>query len=111
MVVTSLFCFNFENSLSFCFFRFLQFIFIISNIFGCCFIILHIFVSVFIRVFSFIHISDRLTCYSRDYHRSFVLLVFWFLSLLESYIYIYLDCAAKLVLFGVGFSFARTARR
>ena len=23
----------------------------------------------------------------------------------------YLDCAAKLVLFGVGFSFARTARR
>jgi hypothetical protein len=34
------------------------------------------FVSVFIRVFSFIHISDRLACYSRDYHRSFVLLVF-----------------------------------
>jgi len=29
--------------------------------------------------------------------------------LLESYIH--LDCAAKLVLFGVGFSSARTARR
>ena len=41
----------------------------------------------------------------RDYHRSFVLLIFWFLLLLESYIY--MDCAAKLVLFGVGFSFAR----
>ena len=37
------------------------------------------------------------------------LLVFWFLLLLESYIY--LDCAAKLVLFGVGLSSARTARR
>ena len=28
-----------------------------------------------------------------------------------SHIYIYLDCAAKLVLFGVGFSFVRIARR
>jgi hypothetical protein len=28
-----------------------------------------------------------------------------------SHIYIYLDCVAKLVLFGVGFSFARTAKR
>jgi len=27
------------------------------------------------------------------------------------YIYIYLDCAAKLVLFGVGFSCARTAKK
>ena len=34
-----------------------------------------------------------------------------FLSHIYIYIYIYLDCAAKLVLFGVGFSFARTARR
>jgi len=31
-------------------------------------------------------------------------LVFLFLLLLESYIYIYLDCAAKLDLFGVGLS-------
>jgi hypothetical protein len=28
-----------------------------------------------------------------------------------SHIYTYLDCAPKLVIFGVGFSFARTARR
>ena len=34
--------------------------------------------------------------------------VFLFLLLLESYIH--LDCAAKLVLFGVGFSSARTTR-
>jgi hypothetical protein len=67
------------------------------------------FISVFIRVFSFIYISDRFACYSRDYHRSFVLFVFWFLLLLESYIH--LDCAAKLVLFGVGLSSARTVRR
>ena len=39
------------------------------------------------------------------------LLVFWFLLLLQLYIYIYLDYAAKLVVFGVGFSSARTARR
>ena len=32
----------------------------------------------FIRVFSFVHITDRFACYSRDYHCSFVLLVFWF---------------------------------
>jgi hypothetical protein len=37
------------------------------------------------------------------------LFVFWFLLLLESYIH--LDCAAKLVLFGVGLSSARTVRR
>jgi hypothetical protein len=36
------------------------------------------------------------------------LLVFWFLLLLESYIH--LDYAAKMVLFGVGFSSTRTAR-
>ena len=46
------------------------------------------FVSVFIRVFNFVHISDRFASYSLDYHRSFFLLVFWFLLLLESYIYI-----------------------
>jgi hypothetical protein len=67
------------------------------------------FISVFNRVFSFVHISDRCACYLRDYHRSFIFFVFWFLLLLESYIH--LDCAAKLVLFGVGFSSARTARR
>jgi hypothetical protein len=44
------------------------------------------FISVFIRVFSFIHISDRFACYSRDYHHSFVLLVFLFLLLLDIYI-------------------------
>jgi Ca2+/Na+ antiporter len=48
------------------------------------------FISVFIRVFSFVHISDRSACYSRDYHCSFVLSVFWFLLLLESYIYIWI---------------------
>jgi hypothetical protein len=48
----------------------LQYIFNISNIFGCCFIILAYFISVFIRVFSFVHISDRFACYSRDYHGS-----------------------------------------
>jgi len=36
---------------------------------------------------------------------------YYFLSHIYIYIYIYLDCVAKLVLFGVGFSFARTAKR
>jgi hypothetical protein len=62
----------------------------------------------FIRVFSFILILDRFACYSRDYNRSFVFLIFWFLLLLESFTY--LDCTAKLVLFGVGFSFAKVRR-
>jgi hypothetical protein len=38
------------------------------------------------------------------------LLVFWFLLLLESYINIWI-ALLRLVLFGVGFSFARTTRR
>jgi hypothetical protein len=68
------------------------------------------FISVFIRVFIFVHISDRFACYSREIIITFsFLLVFWFLLLLESYIH--LDCTAKLVLFGVGFSSARIARR
>jgi hypothetical protein len=59
---------------------------------------LHIFVSVFIRNFSFVHVSDRLACYSRDHHRSFVLLVFWFLLLLESYIFIFgLRCQVRFI--------------
>jgi len=48
------------------------------------------FVSIFIRVFSFIHISDRFACYLQHYHRSFVLLVFLVLLLLESYIHIWI---------------------
>jgi len=48
------------------------------------------FVSVFIRVFSLVHTLDRFVCYSRDYHRNFVLLVFWFLLLLESYLHIWI---------------------
>ena len=48
------------------------------------------FVSVFIQVFSFVHISDRFACYSGDYHRCFVLLVFYFLLFLESYIHIWI---------------------
>ena len=41
----------------------------------------------------------------------FCLFSIFYCFLSHIYIYIYLDCAAKLVLFGVGFSFARTARR
>jgi hypothetical protein len=78
--------------------------------FGCCFIIFAYFISVFIWVFSFVCISDRFACYSRDYHRSFFLLLFWFLLLLESYIHIWI-ALLRLVLFGVGFSSTRTARR
>jgi hypothetical protein len=56
-------------------------------------------IFVFIQVFSFVHIIavlfDLFSCF------------YCFLS----HIYIYMDCTAKLVLFGVGFSFARTARR
>jgi len=63
--------------------------FTISNIFGCCFIILHN-SFLFYKVFNFVDISNRFTCYSRDYDHSFVLLVFWFLFLLESYIYIWI---------------------
>jgi len=68
-----MFCVNFWNSLSFYCFRFLQYI---SNIFWCFFIIFAYFVSVFIQVFSFVRISDRFACYSRDYHRSFVFACF-----------------------------------
>jgi len=102
-----MFCVNFWNSLSFFCFRFLQYI---SNIFGCRFIIFAYFISVFIRVFSFVCILNRFACYSRDYHRSFVFACF--LVIIASWvIYTYLDCAAKLVLFGVRLSSARTARR
>jgi uncharacterized protein Usg len=64
------------------------------------------FISVFIRVFSFVRISDRFACYSWDYHRSFVFACF--LVFIASWvIYTNLDCAAKLVLFGLGLSSAR----
>jgi hypothetical protein len=46
--------------------------------------------SVFIQFFSFVHISDRFVCYSRYYHCSFILLVFWFFLLLELYIHIWI---------------------
>ena len=53
------------------------------------------FISVFIRVFSFVRISDRFACYSRDYHRSFVFACF--LVFIASWvIYTYLDCSAKI---------------
>jgi hypothetical protein len=39
---------------------------------------------------SFVHILDRFACYLRDYHRGFVLLLFWFLLLLESNIHIWI---------------------
>jgi hypothetical protein len=70
-----------------------------------CFYHFSYFVYVFIQVFDFVHILDRFACFSQDYHHSFVLLIFGFLLLLESYKH--LDYAAKLVLFGVGFSSAR----
>ena len=61
---------------------------------GCCFIVLHIlFLFLFESSISFIFLFDRFASYSLDYHRSFFLLVFWFLLLLESYIYIYIRIA------------------
>jgi hypothetical protein len=68
------------------------------------------FIPIFIRVFNFVHISDRFACLSRDYHRSFVLLVFC-VSVAFLVIYTYLDCTTKLVLFGVDFSSVRAERR
>ena len=59
-------------------------------IFGCFFILFQFFISILILVFSFVHISDRFACYSRDYHHSFFLLVFWFLLLPKSYIHIWI---------------------
>ena len=57
------------------------------------------FVSIFIRVFSFVYISDRFARYSRDSSQFYFACFLVFIG-----VYIYLDCAAKLVLFCVGFS-------
>jgi hypothetical protein len=47
-------------------------------------------------------------------HETIIAVSFWLFSSFYcflSHLYIYLDCAANLVLFGVGLSSARTARR
>jgi len=97
----------FHSVFIFCF-HFLQYIFNISNIFGCCVIVFAYFVSIFIRVFNFVRISDRFACYSRDYHRNFVFACF--LVFIASYVIYTFGLCCKLVLFGVGFSSASTAR-
>ena len=81
---------------SFCCFRFLPFSFIISNVFGCCFIIFHILFLFFLfeSSVSFIFRIDSLATRETIITVSFCLFsgFYCFLS------HIYLDCAAKLVL-------------
>jgi hypothetical protein len=103
-----MFCVNFWNSLSFCCFRFLQYIFNISNIFGCCFIIFCLFRLCFYSSLQFR--SYRFACYSRNYHRSFVFACF--LVFIASWvIYTYLDCAAKIGSIWYWFQFCKNHKK
>jgi len=70
-----------------------------------------LFLFLFESSVSFIFRIDSLATRETIIAVSFCLFSGFYGFLSHIYIYIYLDCAAKLVLFGVGFSFARTARR
>ena len=97
-----MFCVNFWNSLSFYCFCFLHYI---SNIFGCCRSFLNIsFMFLFESSVSFVFRIDLLAT-----RKTIIAVVFRLFS--GSYcflsVYTYLNCAAKLVLFGDGLSSAR----